>query len=862
MTDVVLDTLAPALASRYALERELGRGGMATVYLARDLKHDRWVAIKVLLPELSALLGGDRFLQEIKVTARLQHPNILPLFDSGEAGGLLYYVMPYVEGETLRQRLVRERLLPLADALAIAGSALAGLSFAHGLGILHRDIKPENILLSGGQAILADFGIALAVSAAGGSRLTETGLSLGTPQYMSPEQATGDRELDARSDVYAMGCVLYEMLTGDPPHTGSTLQAIVAKVISERPAGIRQTRETVPPHVEAAVLTALAKWPADRFASAAEFAETLTQPSYRGTPTPFSEPESAVGPWKRRAVIAAGIAVLAAGAAVWGWLRPSGQEAGGATVARVSIDLPVGHSLASHALSYPLALSPDGTGLAYVADLGTQRQLYLRSLDAAEPRPLTGTQGANQPFFSPDSRWVGFFSEGRLLKVSVAGGAPILITPAPGRPLGASWGEGVILYSLEGGGLFRVSPDGGEPVRVAPAEAGGLWPYLLPGGRHALVTVDGEIALLTLESGELRLLLPGSQARYLPTGHLLYAPDPGREVLQLVPFDLRRLTVTGSPVSAVANVFRGEAGSALSFAVSRTGTLVYVAGGFNRSLAWRDPAGRERPIPAQPMGYRTPRLSPDARYLAVTVDPRPSEIWVLDLERPGSNLRFPHPSHSLGPAWSPDGERLAFSRDDVVWMRWREGREARTVAERPLPQWGAAWAPDGRLLAMEPNPETRGDLVILDPRDGSSDYFLRTPAEEKAPAVSPDGRWLAFASDVTGAFEVYVVSYPVPGERYRVSTGGGNDPAWRAGGRVLTYRGGNSLMEVDVSTSPGFRVLGEPREIFTDPTESLRLFGWDIASDGRFVIVRGDPTTGRQFRVVLNWFTELRLDRE
>ena len=288
-----------ALSDRYRIEREIGAGGMATVFLAQDLRHDRRVALKLLRPELSAVIGAERFLAEIKLTANLQHPHILPLFDSGAADGFLFYVMPYVEGESLRSRLNREKQLPVAEAVRIATEVASALDYAHRHGVVHRDIKPENILLHDGQALVADFGIALAASKAGGNRMTETGMSLGTPHYMSPEQAMGEREITARSDVYALGVVLYEMLTGDPPFTGSTAQAIVARVLTETPRPILPQRHTIPPEVEAAILTALEKLPADRFASAAEFADALKG---RGTgrlvfrrrhPRPLSRPPGA-----------------------------------------------------------------------------------------------------------------------------------------------------------------------------------------------------------------------------------------------------------------------------------------------------------------------------------------------------------------------------------------------------------------------------------------------------------------------------------------------------------------------------------------------------------------------------------------
>jgi eukaryotic-like serine/threonine-protein kinase len=279
MTDAV-DRLGRALAGRYTIEHELGQGGMATVYLAEDLKHHRKVALKVLRPELAAILGAERFLKEIEVTANLQHPNILPLYDSGEADTFLFYVMPYVEGETLRDRLTHEKQLSVEETIEIAKGVAAALQYAHDHKIIHRDIKPENVLIQGGQAVVADFGIALAVSQAGGSRLTETGLSLGTPHSMSPEQATGDRQLDARSDTYSLGAMVCEMLAGDPPHTGSAMQAIIAKVLSEDPSPITRVRSLVPANVDAAVQRTLAKAPADRFRSAADFAAALTNPSF------------------------------------------------------------------------------------------------------------------------------------------------------------------------------------------------------------------------------------------------------------------------------------------------------------------------------------------------------------------------------------------------------------------------------------------------------------------------------------------------------------------------------------------------------------------------------------------------------
>ena len=318
----ILARLSGVLAERYRLERELGAGGMATVYLAQDLRHDRKVALKVLRPELAAVIGAERFLAEIKLTANLQHPHILPLFDSGAADSFLFYVMPFIEGESLRDRLRREKQLPVDEAVRIATEVASALDYAHRHGVIHRDIKPENILLHDGSALVADFGIALAASKAGGDRMTETGMSLGTPHYMSPEQATGEREITARSDVYALGAVLYEMLTGDPPFTGSTAQAVVARVVTESPRPLLPQRHTIPPHVEAAVLTALEKLPADRFATAAQFAEALADSRRTLARTQVNVvPAPAQGRWRRNFWAATGVALVLLAFGAWGWIR-------------------------------------------------------------------------------------------------------------------------------------------------------------------------------------------------------------------------------------------------------------------------------------------------------------------------------------------------------------------------------------------------------------------------------------------------------------------------------------------------------------------------------------------------------------
>jgi Tol biopolymer transport system component len=870
------ERLQAALADRYTIERELGTGGMATVYLAHDPRHNRKVAIKVLHPELAAIIGAERFLKEIEVTANLQHPHILPLFDSGEADGFLYYVMPCVEGESLQEKLAREKQLSIEESIEIADAVAKALDYAHRRDVIHRDIKPANILLHEGQPVVTDFGIALAVSAAGGRRLTETGLSLGTPEYMSPEQAAGERAIDARSDLYSLGCVVYEMLLGEPPHTGPTAQSIIAKVITDEPRRITKLRKTVPGHVEYAVHRALAKLPADRFATASEFAEALTDRSAAKTWPGFAAPAEDDA-WTRFAVrqtwlrwaVPLSMAVLAV-AAAWGWLRPT--PAPRPTLARFEITLPAHESWSGRLNA--IALSPDGSNIAYVSESAGGQGIFLRPIDQVEARLLPGTEGALDPFFSPDGQWVGFALVSGLKKVPVAGGPPMTIVEYP-EPRGAVWGDDDVIIFGSMSGLWRVPAEGGDAERLTElnADRGELLhsrPELLPGGRTVLFTIgaggpeETEVAALSLETSAVTHLFRGMAPRYSETGHVVYGRPDG--VLMAVPFDPERLQVTGQQVSLVDNLMV-RATETVEFAFSHNGTLLYQrATTAARTLVMVDRSGSEVPLIEGQANYASPRFSPDGTRLAIGVGVPPTrQIWIYEMAE-GTMVPLTFEGHNYYPVWTPDGERVTFASEtpnsvDLAWIRSDGSGASERLLANGRWNYPESWSPDGRhLLYREQDPNVQRDIWVLT-LDGTSNPrpFFVLPSQEESPELSPDGRWLAYASDMSGRYEVYVSGFPEPGRRRQVSLDGGTEPVWSRDGSELFYRSGAALVAAAVETTPDFRV--QRREVlFEGPYSAWRYHShYDVLPDGQqFVMIKRVEDEAARLVVVLNWFEELR----
>jgi serine/threonine-protein kinase len=870
--------LLHSLADRYRIERELGAGGMATVYLAHDLRHDRDVAIKVLHPDLGAALGAERFLSEIRTTARLQHPHILPLLDSGDAGGLLYYVMPVVTGESLRARLERERQLPIADAVRLAREIASALDYAHRHGVIHRDIKPENVLLHDGQAQVADFGIALAVQSAGTQRLTQTGLSLGTPQYMSPEQAMGERVIDARADIYALGAVTYEMLTGEPPFTGASVQAVVARLISEDPRPLAVQRRSIPEHVDAAVMRALEKLPADRFASAAEFAAALGG----GTSGIASTIASRSRRSPRATYLLGAVALLASIAAGWGWMRPALAP----TVVRYRIVIDSVPAVKDW--SGEVVISPDGATIVRTG--GPAGALLVRRREDLEFSPLAGTQNAAGPFFSPDGARVGYYTNRSIVAVPLAGGPATTIADSLETQESVTWGSDGYLYrSMLTNGtevLGRVEARVGAPVvtfttvDTAAGELTHLHPEVLPDAKAVLFQLayrDGRrmIAIADVTSGKHTPLMEGVKARYSPSGHLLYTTIDGK--LWAIGFDAKRRAASGTAIQ-VGDRIPGTIVGPVDFDISDGGTLVYSTedASSRRELAWVARDGSRVLLDSSWKGrLASPALSPDGSSVAVALtDGARTDIWIKPVAG-GLATRLTGEQHrtNLEPSWSPDGRWVSYLASSAggnsgdVWRQRADGSgRAERVLRSPRPYSEQIWAPNGALL-VRTNTATTGAADILTMRVGRDSQpmpLVASPRAEYSPIVSPNGAWLAYVSNEAGPFEVWVTSLADPGAgRWPVSTSGGTMPRWSHRGDELFYMDLRSnLVAARVTPTPPFAV--QSRRVLFDASDFIQTSAsrrnYDVAvDDQRFLMVqRADGARSGQVVVVENWPEEMR----
>ena len=868
----------------------LGAGGMGEVYEAHDTKLGRNVAIKILP---SAFVDDPerltRFQREARVLASLNHPNIATIHGLEESGGVHYLVMELVSGETLAER-VSAGPLGIEAALKICVQIAEALEAAHERGVIHRDLKPANVkVTSEGRVKVLDFGLAKAFGGDGGLDLshaptltavgTEDGRILGTPAYMSPEQARG-KPVDKRTDIWGFGCLLYELLTGKGAFGGETLSDTIAAVLQREPEWQALPGET-PAKVRDLLRRCLQKDTHRRFRDAAdiriEIEETLAGFAREGQPNALKRP--ILLDWRRALILSLGTLVLGVvltSLAAWN-LKPTLPRA----VSRSVITLPPGQQLAGLDVGPAVAVSPDGTSLAYVARQGGAQQLYLRPMDNLEAKPISGTEGAIEPFFSSDGLWLGFFADGKLKKVLVSGGATLTLRDAV-LPYGASWNSrGMIVFGPSGASVLQqVSDAGGTPqllTRLEKGEVAHRWPEFLPDGKEVLFAVgtsvpnwtNAQVVVESVGMGKRRNLIQGgTQPRYAPSGHLVYAQG-GR--LMAVQFNPKRLAITGTAIPVVEGVLQTPGGAA-QYSLSATGSLVYVPAALQatqRTLVWVNRNGAEQPVASPARAYRNPRLSPDGLRVAVEIADSESQVWLYDLSRETLTPVTSGGSLNSTPVWTPDGKRIAFisNKEGPENLFWQladgsGGLERLTTSEDV--QIPMSWSPDGQLLAFsEAIPTTGLDLWVLRLGDRKAQPFLQTPANEIVPQFSPDGHWLAYMSDESGRNEIYVQSYPGPGGKWQISTEGGTEPVWNRNGRELFYRVGNKMMAVEIATHPGF-VPGKPRMLFEGPYVATPFTSpyYDVAPDGqRFLMLKPtEPAQAAptQINVVLNWFEELK----
>jgi Tol biopolymer transport system component len=883
----------------YEIVAAIGAGGMGEVYRARDTRLERTVAIKVLPASFAADIDRrERFTREAKVISSLDHPHICTLYDVGEHAGTAFLVMQYLEGETLEQRLLRGPL-PTADALRHATEIADALDRAHRQGVVHRDLKPGNVMLTKGGAKVLDFGLAKvgssSIAGAGASALPTTppaitaqGTILGTFQYMAPEQLEG-AEADHRTDIFAFGSVLYEMLTGKRAFEGRSQASLISAIMSATPVPLAAVQPLAPPALERIVMKCLEKDPDRRWQSAADLADELKWMSSGGSTGVSSTPDVAAviaraqtvrgaRAW-RAAVAVLGVALIAV-ASLWlrdRWLSGAAPASSIRFTAALPDGLVLAPSQASGSASAPIAVSPDGQRIAIVAlaQDGSARkaQIWIRSLDALTATPLAGTDGASSPFWSPDSRSIGFFADGQLKKIDARGGPVVTLCPAE-RSLGASWGtSGMIVFTPTNNSILMKVPEaGGVPVaatRFGPGEIMHWRPSFLPDGRHfiyraAIAGQRGPFYVASIDSMDSKLVLQADSSNAVYSrGHLLFMLG---STLMAQPFDLGSLTVSSGPFPIADRV---ETQSSVSvpnglFSVSDSGLLAYrtgttVAGG---ELVWFDRSGKRLSRVGEPGRYTDVELSPDGKRLALAVRDGASttfDIWILDLER-GVRSRFTSdPENEGGARWTSDGKLLAYyvEKKGLFVKPSGSSTSERRLIDGARGEYPDSWTPDQRALLYElEDPKTSWDIWLLPVTpEGPPRPLIQAPDRQEFGRISPDGRWVAYRSTESGREEVFVVPYPGPGDKVQVSSTGGKFPRWRRDGKELFYLDSDNKMTVAAvdGSGPTFKAGAETALFDTLPLGAN--WPYDVTADGqRFLISsRTEQASSTPITVVVNW---------
>lgn len=843
---------------------------MGVVYRARDSRLQRDVALKLVHPHLVDENHLERFRGEARVLAALGHPNVASVYELGDADGMAFIVMELVPGETLADRLVSGPL-PGSDVVRIACQVAAALESVHDKGLIHRDLKPANIKLTpDGVVKVLDFGLAKAIAGTAGSHSdlltasvkTREGVIAGTVAYMSPEQARG-QQIDRRTDIWAFGCVVYEMVVGRPAFAAGTTADTIAAVM-ERPLNWAAIPPGVPPAVTRVLRRCLQRDPKQRLRDIADARLELEDTT--ASTEPLAAPKNRHWP---RVAAATGVLVtgFALGAlAIW-MARPSSDPV---PPSRFVVSLPSTTPLAG--LDFPSAvISPDATRIVYVASRGGRTELFQRPLNAIDPLPIPGTTNAVGPFFSPDGQWVAFFADGELKKVNLAGGPPVTLCEAP-VGLGGSWGAGdlIAFASATGSGLSRVSAAGGTPERLttldtARGEFSHRWPEWLPDGETILFTVgtsgswsDAQIVAQSITSGKRTLLVRGgTNPHYLSNGSLLYAQN-GR--VMNVALDASSLMVRGAPRTVLENV-RQSADGALQLSVAQSGTAVFVPGGPSASERRLVSVGRDgttTTFAAPPGAYAFPRVSPDGHRLIVAMEAPTRDLWLYDVTS-GTTTQVTFNSGATFPTWTRDPKRVVFSSTRVGVLNLftaiigEPGRSERLVADENQ-QFPGSFAPDESLVFTEQRPATGRDILVLPAGGRMSRDLLASRADETSPKISPDGQWLAYVSNEGGRNDVYVTPFSNPTRARRVSVEGGSEPAWASGGRELFYRQGTTMMAATIDASG--QIQSTARRLFDVDfvRGTLDAANYDIMPDGRFVMVqRASQSSDLTLHVLMNW---------
>jgi len=878
--------------SHYKILEKLGEGGMGVVYKAEDTKLERAVALKFLSLTSIGAEEKKRFKREAKAAASLNHPNIAIIFAIDETDDQTFIAMEYVEGKSLEELVGSNggKPMPIDKAIDYATQTAAGLQAAHKKGITHRDIKSANIMITeDGQVKIMDFGLA---KLANRSKLTQLGTTLGTAAYMSPEQSRGENT-DHRADIWSLGVVLYEMISGRMPFKGDYEQAVIYSIQNEDPEPLTALRTGVPIALDGIIAKALAKDADTRYQHVDELPADLktlnVQPDHRFVSSRMNFQSKATGTVRSSGGVPWIVVMLLVVSAVLITYLIVGLDSGQidtSSSVRATVNLAPTHHVSVE--GFPsLAFSPDGTSFVYVAaEHEGDSRLYLRQMGAFEHQAIPETDGASSPFFSDDGQWVGFFARGKLKKVSLLSGAvqTLDITTASGR--GGTWGpDDVIYFCRLNSPVLQIFANGGVPQAITTldsvkGETTHRWPQILPGGNAILFTIgtrgiydDASIAIKSLKTGERKVLIEGgSYARYSPTGHLLYSRAGN---LLAVPFSLDQLEVTGTPIRVLEGVLTHTLTGAGQFDFSKNGSLAYVAGEADRderTFVWVDHKGDIQQLSTNTKtSFILPRLSPDGKQVAVAIDEGANtDLWKFDITDGQlstlSRLTF-EGSRNRPAAWSPDGTRIAFgsNRNGVLnlFSKTLDGEAEQLLISENI-QVPISWSSDGdHLVYEELHPINAWDIGILSMAGKpTARPFLQSANNERGGSISPNNDWIAYSSDESERAEIYIQSFPSGGRKRQISTEGGSDPVWAPGGRELFYRNGDKMMAVTISNKADF-FHSTPRllfESFKDPTYVSLPRQYDISSDGdRFLVVKYEQKSViNEFKIVVNWFQELK----